>query len=168
MGTNDSEAKVCVAVTVEAPIERAFQVFTERCDDWWPRSYRLGHAERIAVVLEPRPGGRWYERTADGKECDWGKVLVWHPPDRLILSWQIGPGFVPEPDPQRASQVDVTFGEAGPARTTVTIVHARFERHGEGWESMREAVSLQGGWPGILPAYAELIALDRRGNYDRS
>lgn len=158
MGRNDSEAKVRAVATVEAPIERAFQVFTQRCDAWWPRPYRLGQTERIDVVLEPRAGGRWYERTADGKECDWGKVLAWHPPDRSALSWQIGLGFVPEPDPQRASRVDVTFVEAGPARTTVTVVHSEFERHGEGWEAMQEGVSGEGGWPGILPGYAELIA----------
>lgn len=161
METNGSVASVRATVTVDAPIERAFQVFTERCDAWWPRSHRLGQAERIDVVLEARAGGRWYECTADGRQCDWGKVLAWHPPNRLSLSWQIAIGFVPEPDPDRASRVDVTFVEAGPARTAVTVVHSEFERHGEGWESMRQGVSREGGWPGILPAYAELIALGR-------
>jgi uncharacterized protein YndB with AHSA1/START domain len=158
VGATDSETKVSAAVTVEAPIELAFQVFTERCDVWWPRAYRLGQAERIDVVLEPHADGRWYERTADGKECDWGKVLAWHTPDLLSLSWQIGIGFVPEPDPQRASRVDVTFVAAGRPRTVVTVVHSEFERHGEGWESMQAGVSGEGGWPGILTAYAEVIA----------
>lgn len=153
-----TEADVRVTVRVAAPIERAFQVFTERCDAWWPRQYRLGQAARIDLVLEPRAGGRWYERSADGKECDWGKVLLWDPPRRLTLSWQIGVGFVPEPDAQRASRVEVTFVEDGPARTIVTVSHSEFHRHGEGWESMRDGVSGDGGWPGILQAYAELAA----------
>ena len=119
----------------------------------------LRKAERIGVVLEPHTGGRWYERTADGEECDWGQVLAWDPPEHLTLSWQIGIGFVPESDPQRASRLDITFVETGPARTTVTVIHSEFERHGEGWESMREAVSNERGWPGILPAYAQLLAL---------
>jgi hypothetical protein len=132
---------VRTAVTVGAAAERAFHVFTQRCDEWWPRSYRLGKTERVGVVLEPHTGGRWYERTADGEDCDWGQVLAWDPPEHLTLSWQIGIGFVPESDPQRASRVDITFVETGPARTTVTVVHSEFERHGEGWESMREGVS---------------------------
>lgn len=154
---SENETTVRTAVTVEVPIDLAFQMFTERCDAWWPRSYRLGQAERSDVVFEPRVGGRWYERTTDGKECDWGKVLAWHPPNRLSLSWQIGIGFVPEPDPERASQVNVTFLATGLAQTTITVVHSQFERHGEGWESMYEGVSRDGGWPGILPQYAALI-----------
>jgi uncharacterized protein YndB with AHSA1/START domain len=158
MATHTRNDKVAATVTVEAGVERAFQVFTERCHVWWPLSYRLGQAERVDVVFEPRLGGRWYERTADGKECDWGVVLAWNPPDRISLSWQIGTGFVPEPDPQRASRVDVTFVAAGIARTTVTVIHSEFERHGEHWKSMQHGVSREGGWPGILTAYASLIA----------
>lgn len=149
-------ADVKVAVTVQAPIERAFRVFAEEWDAWWPRSYRLGEAERTGLALEPGVGGRWYERTADGRECDWGRVLVWDPPHHLALSWQIGVGFVPEPDPDRASRVDVTFVEDGPSRTIVTVVHSDLARHGEGWESMRDGVAQEGGWPGILAAYAKL------------
>lgn len=91
------------------------------------------------------------------KECDWGRVLVWEPPQRLVLAWQIGVGFVPEPDPERASRVEIRFVEDGPARTTVTLVHSDFERHGEGWESMRDGVAHEGGWPGVLEAYAKLV-----------
>jgi uncharacterized protein YndB with AHSA1/START domain len=156
MNTDDGSGAVRVSVTVEAPIDRAFQVFTEQCDAWWPRSHRLGEAERIGVVLEPRIGGHWYEQTKDGKACDWGRVLAWDPPEHLVLSWQIGVGFVPEPDPERASRVDVSFEAVRPDATKVTVVHSDFERHGEGWEAMREGVSNEGGWPGILPAYAKV------------
>jgi uncharacterized protein YndB with AHSA1/START domain len=146
---------VRVVISVEAPIQRAFEVFTGRIGSWWPRAYRLTKAEHL--VLEPRVGGRWYERAANGEECDWGRVLVWEPPHRLVLSWQIGVGFAPESDPERASRVDVRFVEDGPTRTTVTLVHSEFERHGEGWESMREGVAYEGGWPGVLQAYVALV-----------
>lgn len=153
-----SDTDVRVTVAVNAPIERAFRVFTERWDAWWPSAYRLGGSGAAEVVLERRVGGRWFERGADGTECDWGRVLVWDPPHRIALSWQIGVGFVPEPDPERASRVDVAFLEEGPGRTVVTLVHSGFERHGEGWESTREGVAHRGGWPGILEAYAQQAA----------
>lgn len=153
-----AEIDVRVEVTVEASIDRAFTVFTERCDTWWPRSYRLGEAERTGLVLEPGVGGRWYQRDAAGTECDWGRVLTWDPPRHLVLAWQIAPGFAPEPDPERASRVDVRFVADGPDRTRVTLVHSEFERHGEGWESMREGVAHEGGWPGTMAAYADLAA----------
>lgn len=146
------------SIAVEAPVAEAFRVFTEDCHAWWPRSYRLGCAERTDVVLEPREGGRWYERTADGKECDWGIVLLWQPPSRLALSWQIGLGFVPEADPKRASRVDVSFTESAANSTTVTVLHSKLERHGDGWTDMAEAVSGERGWGGILGSYAEVVA----------
>jgi uncharacterized protein YndB with AHSA1/START domain len=152
MGATD----VRVEATVEAPIAHAFEVFTTRCDSWWPRAYRLGQSERSDVVIEPRVGGRWYEHGADGSECDWGQVLAWEPPHHLALSWQIGVNWAPEPDPARASRVDVRFVADGPTRTTVTVVHSDFERHGPGWESMRDGVAHEGGWPGILATYAEV------------
>lgn len=150
--------QVSVTVTVEAPAGHAFAVFTEQVDAWWPRAYGLGATERSDLVLEPGEGGRWYERGADGAECDWGRVLVWDPPHHLVLSWQIAPGFVPEADPDRASRVEVRFAPDGAERTVVTLVHDGFERHGTGWESMRDAVSGQGGWPGILATYGEVAS----------
>lgn len=145
---------VRVEVTVNAPVERAFRVFTTRGHAWWPAGYRLGKSERVDLVVEPREGGRWFERVADGSECDWGRVLVWDPPRRLVLGWRIGVGFVPETDPARESLVDVRFAEEAPSRTRVTLVHSGLERHGDGWESLRDGVAHQGGWPGILEAYA--------------
>lgn len=147
------------AVTVQAPVETAFRVFTEQCDAWWPRSYRLGLAERVGIVLEPRVGGRWYQRTTDGNECDWGSVLAWEPPARVTLSWQIGIGFVPEPDPARASRVDVTFIVVGAERATVSVSHSELERHGDGWQAMAEGVAGERGWGGILRAYAQVVAV---------
>jgi uncharacterized protein YndB with AHSA1/START domain len=156
--TERADQAVEVELVVEAPRERAFQTFTERMDEWWPRDYRLGSADRVGLVLEPRIGGRWYERTADEGECDWGRTLAWDAPGYLVLSWQIGVGFVPESDPERASRVEVRFTSDGPARTRIQLVHSAFERHGEGWESMRDGVSREGGWPGLLEGYSNLAA----------
>jgi uncharacterized protein YndB with AHSA1/START domain len=158
MTQQTSDSAVRVVMSVEAPIERAFEVFTRRGHDWWPRAYRLGESERVALVLEPHEGGRWYERTANGQECDWGKVLLWDPPHHLVLSWQIGVGFVAESDEERASRVEVRFVADGPVRTSVTLVHSDFERHGAGWESLRDGVADEGGWPGVLEAYAKMVA----------
>lgn len=153
-----SNTDVRVEISVDVPVERAFDVFTTRCHEWWPLAYRLGGSERADVVLEPRLGGRWYERGVDGTECDWGRVLAWEPPHHLVLSWQISPRFETEPDPGRASQVDVRFTAVGPDRTTVALVHSELVRHGEGWESMRDSVGGEGGWPGIMRSYAHLVA----------
>jgi uncharacterized protein YndB with AHSA1/START domain len=153
-----SDTEVRFEISVEAPVERAFQVFTKRVDAWWPREYHLVEGELTEVVLEQHVAGRWYERTADGRECDWGRVLVWNPPHQLVLTWQIGVGFVPEPYSERASRVEFTFVEDGPARTRVMLVHSALERHGDGWESMRDAISAEGGWLGLLEVYAAQVS----------
>jgi uncharacterized protein YndB with AHSA1/START domain len=145
---------VRVEIEVEAPIERAFAVFTTRCGSWWPREYHLGEQEWDDVIIEPSVGGRWYERAPDGRTCDWGRVLAWDEPNRVVLSWQIAPDYTPEPDPERASRVEVSFAAVDDGRTVVTVVHSDFERHGEGWESMRESVA--GGWPGIMDNLARV------------
>jgi uncharacterized protein YndB with AHSA1/START domain len=159
--SQDTDTDVRVEVVVDAPIERAFAVFVEQCDDWWPRLYRLSEAERTDVRIEPNEGGRWFEVNADGGTCDWGQVRVWDPPGHVQLSWQIDVTFAPELDPARASTVDVRFAPDGAERTLVTLVHTDLERHGDGWESMRESVAAQGGWPGILDAYAAVAAAQR-------
>lgn len=156
MTTQMQETEVRVQVTVEAPIARAFEVFTDGCDSSWPRPYRLGEAERTDARIEPHVGGRWLERTADGKETDWGEVLACDAPERLAVSWQITPDFRPEPNPARASRVEVQFTSEAESRTTVTLVHRELERHGDQWEAMRDAVG--GAWPGIMEAYAVVAA----------
>jgi uncharacterized protein YndB with AHSA1/START domain len=148
--------EVRVSRTVAAPLARVFEAFTAEMDAWWPRDHRLGAAERRDVVVEPHEGGRWFERGIDGSTCDWGRVLQWDPPHHVVLSWMIGLGFVPGTDPERASRVDVRFEEAGPDATTITIAHSAFEAHGDGWQSMRDAVAGPGGWPDIARALARL------------
>ena len=158
MTEQQADTDVRVEVSVEAPIERTFQAFTERVGSWWPRAYRLGADDWVDVRIEPHVGGRWYEHAEDGQDCDWGRVLVWDPPNHLVLSWQIGVTFQPQSDPESASRVDVRFVADSASRTTVTLVHSDFEKHGEGWESMRSGVAHEGGWPGILTAFAEVAA----------
>jgi uncharacterized protein YndB with AHSA1/START domain len=143
------------SVTVNAPPEKAFEVFTSGIGSWWPRSHHLGDAELTTVVIEPRAGGRWYERTADGAECDWGEVLEWQPPQRLVLSWRIGTTWQLEDDPSRASVVEIGFAPDGAGSTTVTLVHTRLDRHGDDWPAMRDSVAGSGGWPAVLQAYAD-------------
>jgi uncharacterized protein YndB with AHSA1/START domain len=156
--TTDNEVRV--ETLVDAPVERAFAVFTEQCDAWWPRSYRLSESERNDVVIEPRAGGRWYEVTEDGGTCDWGQVRSVDAPNTIELSWQIAVDWSPDPDPERASTVNVRFTPDGDGRARVTLLHTDFERHGEGWESMRDGVGGDGGWPGIIDAFAMVAATD--------
>lgn len=147
--------EVRVELTVEAPIETAFKVFTDGFDTWWPRSHHIGSGELVEAVIEPRVGGRCYGREADGTRCPWGTVLVWEPPKRLAFSWDISLEWKSEPDPAKASRVDVTFAATGASQTAVTLVHSGFDRHGEGWQSMRDGVAGEGGWPDLANTYAK-------------
>jgi uncharacterized protein YndB with AHSA1/START domain len=140
------------SVSVEVGRERAFAVFTEGFDGWWIRSHHLGEAELEVAVLEPRKGGRWYERCVDGSECDWGYVIAWEPPERLVLAWQINGRW--EHDPSLVTEVEVTFTEESPSRTRVDLHHRNLDRMGEAAASARAAFESDGGWPGLLRAFA--------------
>jgi uncharacterized protein YndB with AHSA1/START domain len=149
------------SVVVETDAERAFRVFTGRIGGWWPPAYRIGKAEFETAVIEPFAGGRWFERDVDGSECDWGRVLVWEPPHRLILAWQITAEWTFDPD--FVTEIEVRFGAAGPRRTVVELEHRDFERFGDAARKMHQIFSSGGvpgapqGWAGLLRAYAALI-----------
>jgi uncharacterized protein YndB with AHSA1/START domain len=157
--TPNTDLAVRRGITVKAPIERAFDVFTAGFDRWWPRSHHLvAGVEMKTAVLETKPDGRWYELNEDGSTCDWGRVLAWEPPTRVLLSWQITSDFQPEPDPERASQIEVTFTAEGPGKTRVDVVHSGFERHVDPVGGY-EGINGPGGWTTLFELYtAELAA----------
>jgi uncharacterized protein YndB with AHSA1/START domain len=142
------------SVTVGVPVEQAFRVFTDSFGSWWPPEYHIGQADMADAVLEPRAGGRWYERGIDGSECDWGKVLAWEPPHRLLVTWQINGQWQYDPDPEHASEIEVRFTADGPGHTMVELEHRLLERLVDG-QAIRDAISGGGGWIAILELFAK-------------
>lgn len=145
-------------VTVDVPVERAFKVFTEQFGDFKPKEHNLLGAPITETRFEARVGGHIYDRAEDGTECQWARVLVYDPPDRVMFSWDISPTWQVETDPSRTSEVEVRFIAESPNRTRVELEHRNLERHGGGWEGVRDGVADQGGWPLYLARYAELVA----------
>ena len=125
---------------------------------WWPASHHIAKTPFAEVVVEPRVGGRWFERDAAGAECDWGKVLVFDPPKQLVVSWHLQADWHYDPDMSRASEVAFQFIEEGPEATRMEFEHRHLERHGEGWEQIRAGVDSPGGWTGILAKYQQCLA----------
>src|SRR5207244_11264374 len=124
-------------ITVEAPKELAFAVFTEGMStSWLLDTHHIGEQPAEEVMVEPRSGGRWYERAADGTECEWGRVIEWEPPERVVFGWHLGPGWKYDPDESKASEVEVRFVAEGPTTTRVELEHRGFERHGPGSDEL--------------------------------
>lgn len=142
-------------ITVKATPEHAFRVFTEGVDSWWPRQHHIGTAEMKKNIIEGRTGGRCYSEQTDGTEAPWGSVLVWDPPKRVLLAWQITPQWKFEPDLSKASEVEVSFTPESGGHTRVDLNHQYWERHGENAETMRTAVGGDGGWGGLLRLFTE-------------
>jgi uncharacterized protein YndB with AHSA1/START domain len=157
MSTQAQEASVRTQIVVDAPIARAFSVFTDQFDRIKPREHNLLDVEIEETVLEPREGGRIYDRGVDGSECHWARVLAYEPPNRLVFSWDISPQWRIETDATRTSEVEVRFIAETPERTRVELEHRHLDRHGEGWESERDGVGSEGGWPLYLHRYAEVL-----------
>jgi uncharacterized protein YndB with AHSA1/START domain len=157
MTTQAQEASVKTQIVVEAPIERAFRVFTEEFDRIKPREHNMLGVDIAESVFEPREGGRIYDRGIDGSECQWARVLAYEPPNRVAFSWDISPQWQIETDLSKTSEVEVRFVPETPERTRVEIEHRHLHRHGEGWEGEREVVASEGGWPLYLQRYADLI-----------
>ena len=149
---------VRTAVVVDAPIERAFSVFTNDMAGWWPEGHSLLDAEVETTVFEPFVGGRVGDRGVDGSECWWARVLTYEPPERFVISWDIGPDWKLVTDPERCSEVEVTFVAEAPGRTRVELEHRHLDRHGDGWEQMREAVGSDDGWLSGLNRFARTAA----------
>ena len=153
------------STVVNVSIDRAFRVFTRSIDGWWPREYHIGQAAMSHAILEPRAGGRWYEKGVDGSECDWGRVLVWQPPYRLVVTWQIDGRWQYDPDPAHASEIEVLFTATGPNRTSVQLEHRHIERLVEA-DTLVNGIERQGGgWSSMLQRFGVFAAAS--GSQDR-
>ncbi|MGW4330470.1 SRPBCC family protein [Nocardia sp. NPDC004573] len=142
--------------SVRLPLQKAFAFFTESFGNWWPPAYHIGEADMAEAILEPRVGGRWFERGVDGSECDWGRVLVWDPPHRIVVTWQINGHWQYDPDPTRASEIEVRFTAESPEQTALTLEHRHLDRLIEG-KAMRDTiVERGGGWSTVLARFAEI------------
>ena len=142
-------AAIRKTITVNAPIERAFDVFASRMGEWWHKEHSIAKGTTQAdVVIEPRAGGRWYEKGADGSEHAWGRVLDYDPPRRLVLAWQLNRDFVY--DPNFETTVEVTF-EAQDGATVVRFEHRDLERMGA--DAVQLFESMDGGWGLLLDLY---------------
>jgi uncharacterized protein YndB with AHSA1/START domain len=143
---------------VEAPVERAFSVFVGQFGRIKPPEHNMLPVALADTVLEPRVGGRVYDRGVDGSEYHWARVLAYEPPHRLMISWDFTPQFQIETDASRTSEVEIRFVAETPARTRVELEHRHLERHGEGWEGMRAAVDSADGWQEYLERFAALLS----------
>lgn len=149
-------APVRKTIRVKASPARAFQVFTQGMSRWWPPTHTLLKAQPKDYILEPRVGGRWYQTGIDGSECDSGKVLVWEPPEKLVLAWQITPEW--QYDPNLITEVEVRFTDEGDGMTRVDLEHRNLDRVGENAEVIRAAVDAPGGWTSILESFRSVVS----------
>jgi uncharacterized protein YndB with AHSA1/START domain len=140
-------------VSVNAPPEVAWRVFTEKMGTWWPlATHKIGKAKAVDVVVEPRADGRWYERGDDGSTCDWGRVLLWEPHSRLVLTWEITADW--QHDPSLKTEVEVRFIGEGKDGTRVELEHRHLDLYGARRDEMRGIFDSEGGWSGLLASFA--------------
>jgi uncharacterized protein YndB with AHSA1/START domain len=159
MTTKTSETAVQAVVVVAAPIGKAFSVFTDDIGSWWPPEHHILEGQLAEMVFEPRVGGHVYDRATDGTECRWARVLAYEPPNRFVISWDISLQWHIEADPARCSEIEVRFTAEGPAQTRVELEHRHLDRHGGGWEQMRDAVGSPDGWMTGLRRFADRSAV---------
>jgi uncharacterized protein YndB with AHSA1/START domain len=158
MSTQTGQTSIRSSIVVDAPIERAFAMFTEGMGSWLPSEYSLLDVDIAERVFEAIEGGAIYDRGPDGSECHWAVVLVYDPPNRVTFSWDIGPHWQLEIDPAKASEVEVRFIAETAERTRVDLDHGHLDRHGDGWEQTRERMASDRGWPGCLQRFADQLA----------
>ena len=159
-GTTESVTAPVVrrSITVRASAERAFEVFTSDMGSWWPRDHHIGKSPMKDIVFEEREGGRIYTQQMDGTDCDWGSVLAWDPPRRVLFAWRITNSWTYEPDLWKSSEVEVRFTPLGDDSTRVDLEHRHLERHGPGFEAMHKGVDSPNGWTIVLDLYAASLA----------
>ncbi|MFI5511139.1 SRPBCC family protein [Mycobacterium sp. NPDC051804] len=147
-------------VVVNAPLERAFRVFTERFGDFKPREHNLMSVPIVETVFEPRVGGHIFDRGEDGTLCKWASILAYEPPTKVVFTWNIGPTWQLETDPAKRSEVEVRFIAESAESTRVELEHRHIERHGDGWEAVAGGVGGDAGWPLYLERYVGLFGDD--------
>jgi uncharacterized protein YndB with AHSA1/START domain len=139
-------------VVVDVGPARAFELFTRDMTVWWPPAHHIGSAPIEEIIIEPRPGGRWYTRHQDGTETDTGAVTTWDPPERLVVTWQIGADWKYHTD--LVTTVDVRFVPEGDGRTRVLLEHRDLDAFGADAPAMRRTFEDPGAWTATLAAYA--------------
>ena len=154
----DTTTSITTSIVVDAPVDMAFAVFTTDMASWWPPEHHLLQAPLESMVFEARAGGRVYDVGTDGSECQWARVLAYDPPNRVVFSWDISVAWQIETDPSKTSEVEVRFVPEGEHRTRVELEHRHLDRHGEGWEGVRDAVRSEGGWGKGLQRFAHRAA----------
>jgi uncharacterized protein YndB with AHSA1/START domain len=156
--TQETTTVVRLQIAVQASIERAFAVFTERFGEFKPPEHNMLKVPIAETVFEPRVGGHIYDRGGDGSECRWARILAYDPPDRVVFSWDISPQWQIETEPDNTSEVEVRFTAQAPGRTLVELEHRNIDRHGPGWQAVADGVADDAGWPLYLSRYAALLA----------
>jgi uncharacterized protein YndB with AHSA1/START domain len=159
--TRVADALVRRQIVVQAPIERAFAVFTERFGDFKPPEHNLLRVPIAETIFEPRVGGHIYDRGTDGSECRWARILVFEPPTRVVFSWDISPQWTIETEPDNTSEVEVTFVAETPERTRVELEHRHIDRHGPGWQAVSDGIADDAGWSLYLQRYAALVGKEK-------
>jgi uncharacterized protein YndB with AHSA1/START domain len=145
------------SMNVQAPQAVAWRVFTEQMSTWWPLAvYKIGKANAVDATIEPRVGGRWYERGDDGSTCQWGSVLSWEPYSRLVLSWDINADW--QYDPGLKTEIEVRFIAQGENATRVELEHRKLDRYGARRDQMRRIFDTEGDWGRLLAAFAARAA----------
>jgi uncharacterized protein YndB with AHSA1/START domain len=157
MSTQASDTSIRNSIVVEAPIERAFSVFTDGFGSFKPPEHNMLQVEIAETVFATHVGGNIYDRGVDGSECRWARVLAFEPPNRVVFSWDISPQWQIETDPDKTSEVEVRFIAEAPDRTRVKLEHRNLDRHGPGWETERDGVGGDQGWPIYLERFAEQV-----------
>ena len=156
--TQTAAALVRRHVVVDAPIEQAFTVFTERFGEIKPREHNLLSVPIAETVFEPKVGGHICDRGVDGSECRWARILAYEPPRRVLFSWDITPQWTLETNPENTSEVEVNFIAESPHRTRIELEHRNIDRHGPDWQSLSDGVAGDEGWPLYLERYAALLS----------
>jgi uncharacterized protein YndB with AHSA1/START domain len=151
---NPTVAAVRKTLSLACPVDHAFAVFTKKMGKWWPATHHVGDVPFKDIYIDPHEGGRWYEINANGERGEWGHVLAWEPPRLVVLSWHLDAKYQYHADLERASEIEIRFIEEGLSRTRMEFTHRHLERHGEGYQDLRDR--LDGGWTGVMAEFQKL------------